>query len=61
MLDHKYWKEFCTHIFGEHVHTRRAYNYNRISKSNKGGKVLYVNSIEDPWLSVSVLPKNIPS
>ena len=27
---------------------------------NRNGKVLYVNSIEDPWLGVSVLPHNKP-
>ena len=31
-----------------------------IGRENKKGKVLYVNSIEDPWAGVSVLPLNKP-
>ena len=31
-----------------------------LAKKNRNGKVLYVNAIEDPWLGVSVLPKNKP-
>ena len=27
---------------------------------NRKGRVMYVNSIEDPWLGVSVLPKDKP-
>lgn len=31
-----------------------------IGRENKIGKVLYVNSIEDPWAGVSVLPLSKP-
>lgn len=31
-----------------------------IGNMNRNGRVIYVNSIEDPWLGVSVLPKDKP-
>ena len=31
-----------------------------IGSLNRNGRVIYVNSIEDPWLGVSVLPKDKP-
>jgi hypothetical protein len=38
----------------------RKKNLKTIGRENKKGKVLYVNSIEDPWAGVSVLPLNKP-
>lgn len=32
----------------------------KIGQSNNNGRVLYVNSVEDPWIGVSVLPSNKP-
>lgn len=61
MLDLQYWYNLCNDIYGIDFTAQREKNMERISSSNNDGRVLYVNSIEDPWLSVSVLPQgNVP-
>jgi hypothetical protein len=59
-LDYSYWIGLCEALFGEKVTDIRAANSKRIGRDNRHGKVIYVNSIEDPWIGVSVLPKNKP-
>jgi hypothetical protein len=47
-------------MFGSEVTVLRNKNAKRIGRDNRHGKVIYVSSIEDPWIGVSVLPHELP-
>ena len=55
-----YWYDLCTDLFDRGISERRSENMKSIGNLNRNGRVFYVNSIEDPWLGVSVLPKKKP-
>jgi hypothetical protein len=60
LLNLSYWSVLCNDLFGKESEILRKKNLLTIGRENKKGKVLYVNSIEDPWAGVSVLPLNKP-
>lgn len=60
LLGLDYWYELCQDLFGREIGNSRHNNMRSIGNMNRNGRVIYVNSIEDPWLGVSVLPKDKP-
>lgn len=56
-----YWRDLCSDLFGKDAAKLLAKNLRTIGSEQKNGKVIYVNSVEDPWLGVSVLPAEKPS
>jgi hypothetical protein len=60
MLNETYWWGLCSALFGPDVHTIRSKNVKTIGKEAVHGNILYVNSIEDPWLGASILPSDLP-
>lgn len=59
-LNVTYWRDLCSDLFGKDSAKLLAKNLRSIGAQQKLGKVLYVNSVEDPWLGVSVLPAEKP-
>lgn len=61
LLNDAWWFNLCTALYGSEVHAIREHNVKTIGKEAVKGKILYVNSIEDPWLGASILPRDLPS
>lgn len=59
-LDLEYWHGLCYDLYGIDLTEDRTQNQMTIGSKNNNGRVLYVNSIEDPWIGVSILPQNKP-
>lgn len=60
LLNDAWWFNLCTALYGNEVHAIRDMNVKTIGKEAVKGKILYVNSIEDPWLGASILPRDLP-
>ena len=60
ILDEAWWFNLCSNLFGSEVHDIREHNVKTIGKEAINGKILYINSIEDPWLGASILPRDLP-
>lgn len=60
LLDTQYWYNLCYDLYGIDLTAARESNMQRIGQSSNEGRVLYVNSVEDPWIGVSVLPSSKP-
>jgi hypothetical protein len=58
-LDLKYWNDLCEEVFDKKV-TKMRQEYQMRFNNKRSGKVLYVNSISNPWAETGVFPTKIP-